>query len=128
MHGTLSDQSLIYLQIAQMLEDDILRGVYREEEQVPSTNELARGYNINPATAAKGINMLVDEGVLYKRRGIGMFVAKGGRQRIMQKRKDAFFETYVKRLVHEARALGITREELAAMLEKAGGEKGGNDE
>lgn len=128
MHGTLNDQSLIYLQIARMLEDDILRGVYREEEQVPSTNELARVYNINPATAAKGINLLVDEGVLYKRRGIGMFVAKGGRQRIMQKRKDAFFETYVKRLVHEARALGITREELAAMLEKAGGEKGGNDE
>lgn len=128
MHGSLNDQSLIYLQIAQMLEDDILRGVYREEEQVPSTNELAREYNINPATAAKGINLLVDEGVLYKRRGIGMFVAKGGRQRIMQKRKDAFFETYVKRLVHEARALGITREELAAMLEKAGGEKGGNDE
>ena len=99
-----------------------------EEGQAPSTNELARAYSINPATAAKGINLLVDEGVLYKRRGIGMFVAKGGRQRIMQKRKDAFFETYVKRLVHEARALGITREELAAMLEKAGGEKGGNDE
>ena len=75
MHGSLNDQSLIYLQIAQMLEDDILRGVYREEEQVPSTNELAREYNINPATAAKGINLLVAEGVLYKRRGIGMFVA-----------------------------------------------------
>ena len=128
MNGTLNDQSSIYLQIAKMLEDSILRGIYQEGEQVPSTNELARQYSINPATAAKGINLLVDEGVLYKRRGIGMFVAKGGRQRIMQKRKDAFFETYVKRLVHEARALGITREELAAMLEKAGGEKGGNDE
>ena len=128
MHGVLNDQSMIYLQIARMLEDDILRGIYQEGEQVPSTNELARSYNINPATAAKGINLLVDEGVLYKRRGIGMFVAKGGRQRIMQKRKDAFFETYVKRLVREARALGITREELAAMLAKAGGEKGGNAE
>ena len=52
MHGILNDQSLIYLQIARMLEDDILRGIYQEEEQVPSTNELARGYNINPATAA----------------------------------------------------------------------------
>ena len=69
MHGTLNDQSLIYLQIARMLEDDILRGIYREEEQVPSTNELARGYNINPATAAKGINMLVADGILYKKRG-----------------------------------------------------------
>lgn len=77
MHGTLSDQSLIYLQIAQMLEDDILRGVYREEEQVPSTNELSRVYHINPATAAKGLNLLSAEGILYKRRGIGMFVAPG---------------------------------------------------
>ena len=123
-----NEQSSIYLQVAQMLEDGVLRGVYGEEEQVPSTNELAKAYSINPATAAKGINLLVDEGILYKRRGIGMFVAKGGRQRIMQKRKDAFFETYVKRLVREARALGITREELAAMLAKAGGEKGGNKE
>ena len=56
-----------------MLEDDILRGILAEEEQVPSTNELARAYSINPATAAKGINLLVDEGVLYKKRGIGMF-------------------------------------------------------
>ena len=77
VHGSLNDQALIYLQIAQMLEDDILRGVCREEEQVPSTNELAREYNINPATAVKGINLLVAEGVLYKRRGIGMFVAPG---------------------------------------------------
>ena len=126
--GNFSDGTSIYLQIAEMLENDILRGVLEEEGQVPSTNELARAYSINPATAAKGINLLVDEGILYKRRGIGMFVAKGGRQRIMQKRKDAFFETYVKRLVREARALGITREELAAMLAKAGGEKGGNAE
>ena len=66
MRGTLNDQSLLYLQIAAMVEDDILRGVYREEEQVPSTNELARGYNINPATAAKGLGLLVAEGILYK--------------------------------------------------------------
>ena len=118
----------IFQQIAEGLEDSILSGAFPEESQIPSITEFSVLYKINPATALKGINLLVDEGVLYKRRGIGMFVAKGGRQRIMQKRKDAFFETYVKRLVHEARALGITREELAAMLEKAGGEKGGNDE
>ena len=118
----------IFQQIAEGLEDGILSGAFPEEGQIPSITEFSVLYKINPATALKGINLLVDEGVLYKRRGIGMFVAKGGRQRIMQKRKDAFFETYVKRLVHEARALGITREELAAMLEKAGGEKGGNDE
>ena len=76
MREELNEKDLIYLQIAKMLEDDILREVYREEEGVPSTNELARGYSINPATAAKGLNLLVDAGVLYKRRGIGMLDRK----------------------------------------------------
>lgn len=119
MQGTLNSQSLIYQQIARMLEDDVLRGVYREEEQVPSTNELAREYNINPATAAKGINLLVAEEILYKRRGIGMFVAKGAADKVRDKRRAAFFTGYVKPLVKEGRSLGLTGEELTAMLERA---------
>ena len=119
MHGTLNDQSLIYLQIAQMLEDDILRGVYREEEQVPSTNELARGYNINPATAGKGINLLVAEGILYKKRGIGMFVAPGAEERVREKRKAAFYDGYVKPLVKEGASLSLTGGELLAMVRRA---------
>ena len=119
MRGTLNDQSLIYLQIARMLEDDILRGVYREEEQVPSTNELARGYNINPATAAKGINLLVADGILYKRRGIGMFVSKGAEKAVKQKRKAAFYDGYVKPLVKEGASLALTGEELLAMVDRA---------
>ncbi len=87
MNGTLNDQSSIYLQIAKMLEDSILRGIYQEGEQVPSTNELARQYSINPATAAKGINLLVDDGVLYKKRGIGMFVADGAVALVQKKRR-----------------------------------------
>lgn len=122
MHGTLSDQSLIYLQIARMLEDDILRGVYREEEQVPSTNELARAYHINPATAAKGINLLVQGGILYKRRGIGMFVAKGAEAAVKEKRKEAFYDGYVRPLVKEGASLALTGEELLAMVQKAIGE------
>ena len=126
MRGTLNDQSLIYLQIAQMLEDDILRGVYREEEQVPSTNELARGYNINPATAAKGINLLVADGILYKKRGIGMFVARGAEQAVRQKRKAAFYDGYIKPLVREGASLDLAGEELLAMVKRAveeGGDK-----
>ena len=119
MRGTLNDQSLIYLQIARMLEDDILRGVYREEEQVPSTNELARGYNINPATAAKGINLLVADGILYKRRGIGMFVAKGAEEAVKQKRRDAFYDGYVKPLVKEGASLRLTGQELLDMIRRA---------
>ena len=119
MRGTLNDQSLIYLQIARMLEDDILRGVYREEEQVPSTNELARNYNINPATAAKGINLLVSDGILYKRRGIGMFVSKGAGDTVKEKRKAAFYDGFVKPLVKEGASLALTGEELVDMITKA---------
>ena len=119
MHGTLNDQSLIYLQIARMLEDDILRGVYREEEQVPSTNELARGYNINPATAAKGINLLVADGILYKKRGIGMFVSPGAGEAVRNKRKAAFYDGCVKPLVKEGASLALSGEELMAMVSRA---------
>ena len=123
MRGTLNDQSLIYLQIARMLEDDILREVYREEEQVPSTNELARGYNINPATAAKGINLLVAYGILYKRRGIGMFVSKGEGDTVKQKRKAAYYDGFVKPLVREGASLALTGEEITAMIQQAIGEE-----
>lgn len=114
-----NDHTLIYLQIAQMLEDGILRGIYPEETQVPSTNELARTLCINPATGAKGLNLLVEEGILYKRRGLGMFVAPGAEARIRAKRRAEFLEQYVKPLVAEARKLGLTTEELQAMLEAA---------
>ena len=108
-------QPLIYLQIARMLEDDILRGVYREEEQVPSTNELA-------ATAAKGINLLAASGVLYKRRGIGMFVAPGAEEAVKAQRRAAFYDGYVLPLVREARSLDLSEEELLAMVRKEEGE------
>ncbi len=124
MGGTLNGGGALYMQIAALLEDQILRGILPEDEQAPSTNELSRQLCINPATAAKGLNMLVEEGVLYKKRGLGMFVAAGSRQRILDRRKERFYEGYVKRMAAEARSLGITREELAAMIERAaGGEK-----
>ena len=118
-----NEQSALYLQVAQMLEDGILRGVYPAEEQVPSTNELARAYKINPATAAKGINLLVDEGVLDKRRGIGMFVAPGAAAAIAARRKAAFYQDYVIALAKEAASLGIGAEELAQMVRRAAEQK-----
>lgn len=121
MNGTLNDQTSIYLQIAQNLENDLLRGIYLEEEQVPSTNELARRYNINPATAAKGINLLVADGILYKKRGIGMFVAAGACEKVRNKRKTAFFDSYVKEMIKESRRLGISPAELVGMVAKAAG-------
>ena len=87
MKPTLEQNKLIYLQIAETIESDILKDILLEEEQVPSTNQFAKMLQINPATAAKGVNVLVDEGILYKKRGIGMFVAKGAKEVVLKKTK-----------------------------------------
>lgn len=116
MNEILTQEKSIYLQIAEMIETDILRGILLEEERVPSTNELAKQYAINPATAAKGINILAEEGVLYKKRGIGMFVAEGAKENILERRRSAFYENYIKTLLKEARSIGLDREQVIAMI------------
>lgn len=126
LNEILTQEKSIYIQIKEMIERDILRDILLEEERVPSTNELAKLYAINPATAAKGINLLVDEGILYKKRGIGMFVAEGAKKKIMNDRKSHFYDDYVKSLLAEAESLGITRAELIGMIANAEG--GAEDE
>ncbi|MDE6968644.1 MAG: GntR family transcriptional regulator [Eubacterium sp.] len=116
MNEILNQEKSIYLQISEMIENDILRDVFLEEEKVPSTNELAKFFKINPATAAKGVNLLADQGILYKKRGIGMFVSKGAKQVVKNKRKEAFYENFVKALLTEAASLGIQEEELIEMI------------
>lgn len=116
MNEILTQQKSIYLQISEMIENDILRDILLEEERVPSTNELSKQYAINPATAAKGINILVDSGILYKKRGIGMFVAKGAKEAIKETRKSHFYNDYIAALINEATSLGISREELVKMI------------
>ena len=113
----LNQEKSIYLQIKEMIERDILRDILLEEERVPSTNELAKLYAINPATAAKGINILVDAGILYKKRGIGMFVSKGAKESIKNKRKAEFYDNYVVAMINEAKNIGISRQELIRMIE-----------
>lgn len=119
MNEILTQEKSIYLQISEMIENDILRDIIQEEERVPSTNELARLYTINPATAAKGVNILVDSGILYKKRGIGMFVSTGAKEKIKNRRKEQFYDNYVRTLITEAGSLGITKQELIAMIQKA---------
>ena len=118
LNEILNQEKSIYLQISEMIENDILRDVLLEEEKVPSTNELAKFFKINPATAAKGINLLVDEGILYKKRGIGMFVTQGAKQAVKKKRKDAFYDNFIKSLLVEAASLGISQEELIEMIKR----------
>jgi DNA-binding transcriptional regulator YhcF (GntR family) len=110
----------IFMQIAEQIEDDIIAGVYPDESQVPSTNEFAAFYRINPATAGKGVNLLVDEGVLYKKRGIGMFVSTGSRDRLIAKRREAFRDEYLRPLLAEAARLGIDPQQLTQMIQKEG--------
>lgn len=106
----------IFLQIAALIENDIVDGNLPEESQIPSTNEFAAFHRINPATAAKGVNLLVEEGILYKRRGIGMFVSTGARAALVARRTEEFFEQYVRPLAAEARKLGIPVEDLSHMV------------
>ncbi len=120
MQERLTEEKSIYLQISQMIETDILRGILLEEERVPSTNELAKLYTINPATAAKGVNILVDTGILYKKRGIGMFVATGAAEKIRARRKQEFYNVQIDRLLCDAHSLGITTGELLAEIKKRG--------
>ena len=117
MNEILTQEKSIYLQIAEMIETDILRDILLEEERVPSTNELAKLYAINPATAAKGVNILVDDGVLYKKRGIGMFVSAGAKEAILSRRKNEFYDNYVKKLLEEAASIGLGKEEVIQLIQ-----------
>jgi DNA-binding transcriptional regulator YhcF (GntR family) len=114
------NEKSIYLQIAESIEDDIIKGNIGEETQIPSTNQMAVIYRINPATAGKGINLLVDRGILYKKRGIGMFVTTGARKIIQDDRKSNFYERFIKALLEEAGNLGIKTEEIIEMIRKGG--------
>lgn len=118
MNFDFNNEKPIYMQLADQLEDAILSGAYEEETQILSTTEISVGYKINPATALKGINRLVEDGIVYKKRGLGMFVSTGAKEKISDKRKVTFFETYITSLVAEAKKLSITKEDILKMLER----------
>ena len=106
----------LFVQIAESVEDSIVDGSLGDDDRAPSTNELAAFYRINPATAAKGVNMLVDKGILVKRRGIGMFVAPGARAALLAERREVFGARFVQPLLDEARALGLSPEDLVTLV------------
>jgi len=112
------DAGPIFRQVADEIETAIVDGSLAEEAQAPSSNELAAFHRINPATAAKGLNQLVADGVLYKRRGVGMFVATGARDQLLKRRRSEFADQYVRPLMTEAQKLGISGRELAAMIDE----------
>lgn len=112
----LNENEPIFTQIARTIEDEIISGGIAEEEQIPSTNELSKLYKINPATVLKGINTLVERNILYKKRGIGMFVCEGAKKIIKDDRKQRFKNIFLKNLLKEAETLEISKEELVEMI------------
>lgn len=115
----------IFIQIAEQLEDSIFTGVFQEEEKIPSTNEISALLNINPHTVLKGMNMLVDQGIIYKKRGLGMYVKEGAVQKIRTKRQGEFLTKYIEPLVKEANKLSISKKNLLELIER-GYDNGGN--
>ncbi|HWS35774.1 MAG TPA: GntR family transcriptional regulator [Actinoplanes sp.] len=110
------DRSPIYRQIADQIKDDVFRGRLTAGEQVMSTNQYAAYYRINPATAAKAFQQLVDEGVIYKRRGVGMFVSPGAQHDLRDQRRQRFFTDVLEPMAAEARELGIPVADVVARL------------
>jgi GntR family transcriptional regulator len=121
----LDEGTPLFGQIASRLAEEIADGGLAEGERVPSSNELASYYRVNPATAAKGINVLADEGLLEKRRGIGMFVATGARRLLLEQRRRLFAERFVKPLLAEASRLGIDTDDLVDLIRTSSHVEGG---
>ncbi len=118
MELNLTGDRSIFLQVSDEIEDAIFTGAFQEETQIPSTTEISMTFHINPATVLKGMNLLVDEGIIYKKRGVGMFVAKGAAKKVKIKRQKLFYSNYIETLIKEAEKLGITKEELISLIEE----------
>lgn len=108
----------IYIELANEIEDSILSGAFKEGTQIPSTTEISINFKINPATALKGINILVIEEIIYKKRGLGMFVCDGAVKKIQAKRKQEFYNAYINALLSEAKKLSISKREILDMIER----------
>ena len=108
----------IFQQLAEWISDNIIRGAFAEGSQIPSTTEISVTYKVNPATALKAVNILVDKGVIYKKRGLGMFVAEGACKKLMHERQEEFYGSYIKTMLEEAEKLGLTKQQLIEMIER----------
>lgn len=108
----------IFIQIAEQLEDSIFTGIYPEETKIPSTNEIFALLNINPHTVLKGMNLLVDDEIIYKKRGLGMFVKEGAVEKIRQKRQGQFYDQFIATLIEEANKLNMSKDEIIKLIER----------
>lgn len=106
----------IFIQIKEKLKDDILSGVYEVDELIISTNQIAKLFSVNPATAVKSVSMLQDEGIVYKKRGIGMCVEAHAKEKILKERTEQFFDQVITQTIQEAKKIGITKQQLIHVI------------
>lgn len=116
-----NDSKPIFLQIKDRIEDQIVNDQLKVDDQIPSTTQLVSFYKINHLTIAKGINLLVDAGIIYKKRGVGMFVAEGAKQMLIEQRKKGFVDQFMLPMIQEAEKLGITEDELTKLMKELKG-------
>ena len=118
MEFNFSVEKPLFQQVADQIAEGIFNGAYLEGEQIPSTTEISKSYQINPATVLKGMNLLVERQLIEKKRGIGMFVLPGAQERVRSARKEEFLNKEVLEVVAEAKKLGITAEQLKQLIER----------
>ncbi len=118
MEFNFSGEKPLFQQVADQIAEGIFNGAYLEGEQIPSTTEISKSYQINPATVLKGMNLLVERQLIEKKRGIGMFVLPGAQERVRSARKEEFLNKEVLEVVAEAKKIGITAEQLKQLIER----------
>ena len=124
----MNDSQPIFQQIIETIESDIITGVYKTDDLIISTTQISKVYTVNPTTAVKAISKMTDAGILYKKRGIGMCVAEGAREKITARRRDIFLNQTIGALVTEAKTLGISTDELIAVIKNQNNSnEGAND-
>ena len=116
MNTSFNDSKPIFLQIKELIEDQIVNDQLKGNEQIPSTTQLVNIYKINHLTISKGINLLVENGIIYKKRGVGMFVAEGAKEKLLTQRKEQFLDQYLLPMIQEAKKLGISEEDISKMI------------
>lgn len=117
------DKKPIFIQIKERIEDQIVKGQLKEHDQIPSTTQMVQFYKVNHITVSKGINLLVDEEIIYKKRGVGMFVAEGAREKLVENRKHVFEDEFVLPMIQEAEKLGLTEREIMDIIKRLKGER-----
>jgi len=121
LNTSFNDSKPIFLQIKELIEDQIVNDQLKGNEQIPSTTQLVNFYKINHLTISKGINLLVENGIIYKKRGVGMFVAEGAKEKLLTQRKEQFLDQYLLPMIQEAKKLGISEEDISKMINQLKG-------